>query len=128
MSANFPVFSLSDGDKVTLKADRGSDGVLRVTMRGDVYDGRNFVKASLAGDAGQSPSTKQTDLDLDIKIGTVVGHNGETLRGLDLRLSRRGGHIRSFAMNGKIGRDTPLKGDLRAARARQSPGDLFRDR
>ena len=54
VSANFPVFSLSDGDKVTLKADRGSDGVLRVAMRGDVYDGRNFVKASLAGErAGQ---------------------------------------------------------------------------
>ena len=52
-SANFPVFSLSDGDKVSLKADRGSDGVLRVTMRGDVYDGRSFVKSSLAGHAGK---------------------------------------------------------------------------
>jgi hypothetical protein len=28
-----------DGDKVTLTADRGSDGVLRVAMRGDIYDG-----------------------------------------------------------------------------------------
>ena len=44
VSANFPVFSLSDGDKVSLKADRGSDGVLRVAMRGDVFDGTNFVK------------------------------------------------------------------------------------
>ena len=113
VSANFPVFSLSDGDKVTLKADRGNDGVLRVVMRGDVYDGRNFVKASLAGE-GQNPSKqKQSDIDLDIKIGTVAGHNGETLRGLDLRLTRRGGHIRSFAMTSKIGRDTPLSGDLR---------------
>src|SRR5450830_1906026 len=109
VSANFPVFSLSDGDKVTLKADRGNDGVLRVVMRGDVYDGRNFVKASLAG--GQDHvKHKQADLDLDIKLGTVAGQNGETLRGLDLKLSRRGGRIRAFAMTSKIGRDTALNG------------------
>src|SRR5262249_59067698 len=50
---------------------------------------------------------------LDIKLGTVAGHNGETLRSLDLKLSRRSGRIRSFAMSSKIGRDTPLNGDLR---------------
>lgn len=113
VSANFPVFSLSDGDKVALKADRGNDGVLRVAMRGDVYDGRNFVKASLAGDGRNPSKQKLSDIDLDIKIGTVAGHNGETLRGLDLRLARRGGRIRSFAMTSKIGRDTALSGDLR---------------
>jgi hypothetical protein len=113
VSANFPVFSLSEDDKITLKADRGSDGVLRVAMRGDVYDGRNFVKSSLAGGAPDKARHKQADLDLDLKIGTVAGHNGETLRGLDLKLSRRAGHIRHFAMKAKIGRDTPLNGDLR---------------
>ncbi|MBI3704492.1 MAG: hypothetical protein HY244_11775 [Rhizobiales bacterium] len=113
VSANFPVFSLSDGDKVTLKVDRGGDSVLRVVMRGDVYDGRNFIKASLAGDGQNAAKHKQSDVDLDIKIGTVAGHNGETLRGLDLRMARRGGHIRSFAMTSKIGRDTALSGDLR---------------
>jgi hypothetical protein len=115
VSANFPVFSLSDGDKATLKADRGSDGVLRVSMYGDVYDGRNFVKASLAGHTPDKPKQrqKQIDLDLDIKIGTVAGHNGEALRGLDLKLQRRGGHIRQFMLKAKIGRDTPLIGDLR---------------
>ncbi|MGB9044533.1 MAG: hypothetical protein WCC81_18955, partial [Pseudolabrys sp.] len=117
LSANFPVFALSDGDKLTLKADRGSDGALRVAMRGDIYDGRNFVKSSLA--STDRARQKQEDLDLDIKVGTVAGHNGETLRGLDLKLSRRGGRIRSFAMTSKIGRDTPLNGDLRV-RARDN--------
>lgn len=111
-SANFPTFNLSDGDKASVRADRGDGGVLKVTMRGDVYDGRNFVKSSLAG-ADDDAKEKQTDLDLDIKLGTVAGHNGETLRGLSLKLTRRGGHIRSFNMNAKIGRDTPLIGDLR---------------
>lgn len=113
-TANFPVFALSSGDKASLKASRGNDDVLRVTMRGDVYDGRNFVKSSLAGSKSETPQgKKETDLDLDIKIGTVAGHNGETLRGLNLNLSRRNGHIRSFTMRSKIGRDTPLDGDLR---------------
>ncbi len=35
-----------------------------------------------------------SDIDVDVKIGTVAGHNGETLRGLDLTVSRRNGHIR----------------------------------
>jgi hypothetical protein len=62
---------------------------------------------------------KQSDIDVDVKIGTVAGHNGETLRGLDLSVSRRGGHIRTFNLNAKIGRDTPLIGDMRV-RARDS--------
>ena len=117
VSANFPVFALSDGDKLTLKADRGTDGALRVAMRGDIYDGRNFVKSTLA--STDKAKQKQEDLDLDLKVGTVAGHNGETLRGLDLKLSRRGGRIRTFNMTSKIGRDTPLNGDLRV-RARDN--------
>ncbi len=113
VSANLPVFGISSGDKATLKADRGNDGVLHVAMSGDVYDGRNFVKSSLAGSKADKIPHKETDLDLDIKLGTVAGHNGETLRGLSLKLSRHAGHIRSFTMTSKIGRDTPLNGDLR---------------
>jgi Protein of unknown function len=112
VSANFPVFAVSDGDKATLKAERGADGALRVNVRGDVYDGRGFVKSTLTGPANSKQKTDK-DVDLDIKIGTVVGFNGETLRGLDLRLSRRGGVIMSLALNAKLGRDAPLTGDLR---------------
>ena len=113
VSANLPVFALSDGDRVALKADRASDGVLHVSMRGDIYDGRHFVKSSMAGSSTDKSRQKQMDLDLEVKVGAVAGHNGETLRGLDLKMSRRDGHIRSFAMASKIGRDTPFNGDLR---------------
>jgi hypothetical protein len=112
VAANFPVFAISEGDKVSLKADRGSDGVLRVVMHGDIFDGTNFVKSSLAS-AAEKSKHNPTDLDLDIKIGTVIGNNGETLRGLDLKLTRRADRIRTFAMTSKIGRDTPLNGDMR---------------
>jgi Protein of unknown function len=112
LSANFPVFGLSEGDKVTLKAERGNDGTLRVSMRGDVYDGRGFVKSTMTGPAAGKPKPDK-DIDLDVKIGTVVGYHGETLRGLDLRISRRAGVITSLALNAKLGRNAPLVGDVR---------------
>jgi hypothetical protein len=112
-SANFPAYGFSDGDRTSLKMDRAADGALRVVMRGEVYDGRAFVKTA-AGAAGSPSSKRRTiDLDLDMKLGAVVGFNGEALRGLDLKMSRRAGEVRSFGLNAKIGRDATLTGDLR---------------
>ncbi len=113
VAVNFPTFGFADGDKATLKADRSSDGMLHVTMRGDIFDGGSFVKSMLAGAEPQKSRHKPVDLDVDVKLGTVIGRNGETLRGLDLKMSRRAGRIRTFLMSGKIGSDSPLNGDLR---------------
>jgi hypothetical protein len=112
-AASFPVFATSDGDKATVKAERGPDGALRVSMRGDVYDGRNFVKTAMSGPSDPKVKAKHPDLDLDIKISVVAGYHGEALRGLDLRMSRRAGRVRALSLNAKIGRDTPLIGDMR---------------
>jgi hypothetical protein len=111
-AANFPAFNLSDGDKTTLRAERGSEGALRVVMRGDVYDGRNFVKAALAPSDTQARSEIK-NVDLDIKLGTVVGYGGETLRGLQLAMSRRAGAIKGLALTARLGHDAPLSGELR---------------
>jgi hypothetical protein len=114
VSANLPVFHLSDGDKATLKAERGSDGALRITVRGDVYDGRGFIKSSMAGPtAGQTKNSKPNDVDVDIRFGTVAGFHGETLRGVELRMSRRNGNIISFNLTGRLGRDAAITGSLR---------------
>jgi hypothetical protein len=114
VSANFPTYSPSEGDKTTLKAERGPDGVVKVTMRGDVFDGRGFLKSAISGKEGDAKSkTKNIDFDLDLKLGAVAGYYGEALRSVDCKLSRRNGVIRNFALSGKLGRDTPLLGDLR---------------
>ena len=86
---------------------------LRVVMRGDVYDGRNFVKSAMGGPSDPKVKARHPDLDLDIKLGVVAGHYGETMRGLDWRMSRRDGRVRTFSLNAKIGRDTPLIGEMR---------------
>jgi hypothetical protein len=119
MSVNFPTYSPSEGDKTSLKAERGADGVLKVTMRGDVFDGRGFIKSAISGrEVDPKSKPKNVDLDVDLKLGAVAGFYGEALRSVDVKLSRRNGAIKAFTLNGKLGRDTPLTGDFR----RPTPG------
>jgi len=114
VNANFPVYSPTDGDRTTLRAERGPDGALKATMRGDVFDGRGFLKSAFSGkEADAKSKTKGMDFDVDLKLGAVQGFNGEAMRSVDAKISRRSGVIRSFALSGKIGRDTPLTADLR---------------
>jgi hypothetical protein len=114
INANFPIYSPSEGDKTSLRADRGPDGVLKVTMRGDVFDGRGFLKSAISGkEADAKSKAKNVDFDLDVKLGAVAGYFGEALRSVDVKLSRRNGVIRNFAFSGKLGRDTPLTAELR---------------
>jgi hypothetical protein len=117
-SANFPSYGFSDGDRASLKVDHAPDGALKIVMRGDVYDGRNFIKTVSGGSTSQPSGKKQSpDIDLEMKLGAVAGFNGEAVRNLDLKMSRRAGEIRSLGLSAKIGRDAGLTGDLRGGRA-----------
>jgi hypothetical protein len=113
--ASFPTFALSDGDKATLRADRQADGTLKVTMRGELFDGRGFIKSATSSQSGDKAkaSSSGRDFDLDVKLGTVTGYNVEALRGVEVRLSRRNGHVRNFGLAAKFGNTAALMGDLR---------------
>jgi hypothetical protein len=116
LNANFPTYSPSEGDKASLKADRNADGVIKVVMRGDVFDGRGFLKSAMSSkEADSRNKTKNIDFDLDLKLGAVAGFGGEALRGADLKIIRRNGTVKNFTLSGKIGgHDTPLTADMRA--------------
>jgi Protein of unknown function/AsmA-like C-terminal region len=113
-SANFPSYGFSDGDKASLRVERMSDGTLHAIMRGDTYDGRGFLKGMTAGSAKAPSKRPSPDIDLDLKLGAVLGYNGEALRGLELKMSRRNGEIRNLGLTAKIGRSGTLTGELRA--------------
>jgi hypothetical protein len=117
--ASFPNFGLADGDKATLRADRAPDGTLKVTMRGEVFDGRGFIKSAMGGPNAEKSKPGARDMDLDIKLGTVAGYHGETLRAMELRLSRRNGVIRTFNLNGRMGPNGSLLGDMRTHNGKQ---------
>jgi hypothetical protein len=115
LAASFPAFGLSDGDKASLKAERGADGLLKVAIRGDVFDGRAFVKSVMGGSSAEAKQRQaMADFDLDFKVGALTGFNGEALRAVDLKLLLRAGRFEHFALGAKIGVDTQLIGDLRA--------------
>jgi len=118
MNANFPTYSPSEGDKTTLKAERGQDGVVRVTMRGDVFDSRGFLKSAISGNTGKESDakskTKNLDFDIELKLGAVAGFDGEALRSADVKASRRNGIYKTFTLNGKLGRDTPVTAEMRS--------------
>jgi hypothetical protein len=117
INANFPSYSPSAGDKASLWVGRGPGGVLKVAMRGDVFDGRGFLKSAISGNsdryADSKGNTKNIDFDVDLQLGAIMGFNGEGLRSVDSKVSRRNGIIRSFALSAKIGQDTPVTADMR---------------
>jgi hypothetical protein len=126
INVNFPTYSPSEGDKTTLKAERGQDGVVRVTMRGDVFDARGFLKSAISGKEPDAKSkTKNIDFDLDLKLGAVAGFNGEAMRGADVKFSRRGGTVKTLTLNGKLGRDTPVTAEMRSRTQGQGRDVIF---
>ncbi|WP_199581062.1 DUF3971 domain-containing protein [Bradyrhizobium sp. MOS003] len=122
MNANFPTYAPSDGDKASLKVERSQDGVVKGTMRGDVFDGRGFLKSAISGNSKDDKNNKlkNVDFDIDVKLGAVAGFNGEAMRSVDAKMSKRNGAIKAFTLSGKIGKDTPVAADLRGGRAQGS--------
>lgn len=103
-SARFSPFKLSKSDDARLDVDRTGSGY-KVTARGSTLDVRDLLRDILAGEEGR----KALDLDLDAKLGTVLGHNGEAIAGLELKVARRSSEIRSVQLSGHLGRG-PIEG------------------
>src|SRR5260370_587622 len=97
--------------KVNGRVTAFEGGESRFAIDADLTPAR--IDNLLAGSASSEAKQEGKDMDLDGKVGTVVGFHGETLRGLDLTLSRRGGTIKSLAVSAKLGRDAAFSSDLR---------------
>jgi hypothetical protein len=112
--ANFPVFGMSDGDKATLRVERTPDNLYKATLRGDVYDGRGFIKTAMAGSGADAKQKRPGfDFDLDAKVDRFLGLKGESLRNVDLHMTKRGGTLRALSLNARIGNDGTLTGEMR---------------
>jgi hypothetical protein len=57
-----------------------------------------------------------------VKLGAVAGFNGEAMRSVDAKMSKRSGAIKAFTLSGKLGGNTPVPvaADLRGGRAQGS--------
>lgn len=118
-SAHFPAFHLRDGDRVAMRVERQGEGH-RVSLRGDTMDARAILRSLT--EPPRAPSQNRAparDVEAEIRIGVVAGANGETVRQMDLRATRRGGELRALAASGRIGRDAPFAAELRGQGAAQ---------
>lgn len=120
-SASFSQLRLSPGDNLT-KVEIGRDGaVTKLSVRGSVLDARPFVRdlfdapAPSRGGRGNQSAASGPDFDLDLDVPILTGFNNEALGNSQLKLSRRGGAVRSIVYQGRIG-----KADLSIKQAKQS--------
>jgi hypothetical protein len=96
-------FSSTDGKRSTIKTSQQGDGPTKVTLRGEYYDGRSFLRAVFAGLTMSEPTSSAFDVDLDVKVSTFAGFNDEALHDVALRLSGKDGEIVEFALSGELG-------------------------
>lgn len=99
IQADLSTFRASAGDDARLKVSRVGTNGYKVSMQGSAFNAQTALREAFAGGSGKDA----LDIDLDAKLGTVIGHNGETLTGLDLRVSRRANTTRSFHLAGRLG-------------------------
>src|SRR5262249_2523680 len=112
-AGTFPVFALADGDKASLQLECTPDNLYKMTIRGDTFDGRNFIRAAMSGGPEIKQRRPSMDIDVDAKIGAGAGFKGEVLRNLDLHLTRRSGAIRNLAATARFAGEGVLRGELR---------------
>ncbi|MGQ3675650.1 YhdP family protein [Xanthobacter sp. TB0139] len=113
LSAQFPVFQLSDGDKAALKVDK-SGHVLKISITGDVMDARGVMNSLMGAPGNNSASQgKMPDVDVSVKIGALTGNHGEVLRQFNLGVARRGVAVTDFRLDAKAGRDSSVRGQMR---------------
>ncbi len=114
-SANLTNFNLSDGDKATLaRRARPRRRAARAGARRRLRRPRLHQIVDVRPDAGASQERKAHGHRRRRPASApIAGFHGETLRNVDLKMSRRNGNIMSFSLAARLGRDTPLTGDLR---------------
>jgi hypothetical protein len=107
-AARFSLFRLSPGDNVKLDYDVLPTGA-KVTIRGNNFDARPFLRAATGGDASRRDADR--DLEIDLKTTLLSGHGGEVITGAEARMALRAGQLQQIALAGKLnGRPLSIAG------------------
>ncbi len=127
-SASLSQLRLSPGDNLS-KVEISRDGaVTRLSVRGAILDARPFIRDLFSGPAAPARGASRSvnaasgpDFELDLDVPILTGFNNEALGNSQLKVSRRGGVIRSIAYDGRIGRASL---SIKQARQGEGPGPL----
>jgi hypothetical protein len=99
-------FRLSPGDDMRATMERSS-GVYRVFVRGNVGDSRPFTKSlatpAASGSRGAPAGKDPTDVDLDVALNILTGHNDEAMTGFSMKASMRKERLRRLDLKTRLG-------------------------
>jgi hypothetical protein len=103
--AELSTFKLSPGDDMRAEIER-SNGVYKVTIRGNVGDARPFVKGGVpAAPTGRNGAAQKDgrDVDLDLSLNILTGFNEEAITNASIKASMRKDSLRQLDMKGRLG-------------------------
>ena len=107
-AARFSQMRLSPGDDAKVDVDQGKEA-LKIVVRGAAIDARPFLRGLFGSDGGKDDKSRDTlggNIDLDLKTTLATGANRQALSGVDLKMARRGGAVRAFQLQGRLGAAT----------------------
>jgi hypothetical protein len=103
--ADFPTLKLSPGDDMWAQLER-VNGVLKVTVRGNVGDARPFMRDMSTPTQSNSRAASQRDtkdFDLDLTVPILTGYNDEAITNATMKVSVRKESIRHLDLSGRLG-------------------------
>jgi hypothetical protein len=102
--AELSTFKLSPGDDMRAEIER-SNGVYKVTLRGNVGDARPFAKGggTATGVRSRSSQGEIKDFDLDLSLNILTGFNDEAITNASIKASMRKDSLRQLDMKGRLG-------------------------
>lgn len=120
-AAKFSQARLSPGDDMRVDVQRSGEAV-KIVARGANFDARPMLQAWMRNGPERAPppggkSGGFEDVDVDFKSPIVTGYGKQILANVDLKMERRGGRPRAFALTGNFGRE-----QLSVAMARNQSG------
>jgi hypothetical protein len=118
----FPDFSLNVITRLEVQGVLDKNDIWKVKARGPTFDGRDFFRSLFSlgqlSENAPKPKNPREGIDLDAEIGTVIGHSEVSMRGLKLKLAKRGEKLTALDARGTLdGGNKPI-----AVVLRQDPG------
>jgi hypothetical protein len=102
--ADIAALKLSPGDDLRAQVERAG-GVLRVGLRGNVGDARPLLRSFTSPSGGGRSGAKTRegpDVDLDVNVNILTGHNEEALTNVSAKVSSRRGDLRQLQLSGRL--------------------------
>ncbi len=104
-SANLSTLRINAADKMSASLEKASIGY-KISIQGETLDGRALIKSAFSSQRGQGSISQ--DLDLDLKVATLSGFNGEVMKNADLHAQTRAGLLKDLRLDGHIGQQPVL--------------------